>query len=61
MACAEMVALQTVQGEACTHHIRCETHQDDLTGEAITPDPADCQGLLPTRTQDSLQDTGKGI
>lgn len=56
-----MAAPKTIQGEAFTHHMWCEIHQDDLTEEHITPDPADCQGLLPTRIQDSLQDTGKGI
>lgn len=57
-----MAALKTIQGEVFTHHIQCETHQDNLTEEAICPeDLADCQGLLPTRTQYSLWDTGKGI
>lgn len=58
----EMAALQAIQGESFIHHIRGGTHQDNLTAEAISPeDLADCQGLLPTGTQDSLWDTGKGI
>lgn len=57
-----MAALQTIQGEAFTYHACCETNQDGLTKETISPEHlADCQGLLPPGAQDSLRDAGKGI
>lgn len=54
MAHTEFAAPKTIQGEVFTDHVWCETHQDELIKETISPEHlADCQGLLPTGAQDT--------